>query len=152
MNTLTTRITPLLLLLFFSCTVAEEEAITPTVVTNDTSVLMEMVNSSWILNDCPTSSTLNIEGFTECDYLNYMSFTEEAVYIRHGNNTYFTKHNICSVDGNQMVVSRQGCGFSEWTGITEWTIVTVEDGSLEIDVRYPNINPNYNERYTYESA
>jgi hypothetical protein len=94
MNTLTTRIVAAILsLAMFSCTAVEEDATQPTPQPTpeaDLSVLMELVNQSWDLKDCPTGSTLNLEGYTECDYLSYMSFTEESVFIRHGNNTYFT--------------------------------------------------------------
>jgi hypothetical protein len=152
MMTLFTRISPLILLALFSCSTIQEDAVIHTQPTNDNSMLLELVNSSWRLKTCPTTSAINIEGFNECSYLNYMSFTEEAIFIRHGNNSYFTKHNICFVDGGNMVVSRQGCGFTEWSGVLEWEIIHFDESSMDIEVRFPNLNPGYSERFIFESA
>lgn len=153
MKTLTTRITPVIVSLFlFACAPVQEEAVEPTEPATDTSILLELVNISWLVDNCPPSANLNIDGYSECEYMKSMNFTEESVFMKHGNDTYFTRHNICQANGANLVISRQGCGFTEWNGVIEMKIINYSENELEVEVQLPNLSENYAERYTYRNS
>jgi hypothetical protein len=154
MNTLTSRtaLTVLSLAICISCATVEEDAAEPVIQVTDMTVLEDLSNLAWRLVDCPAGSSVNIEGFSSCDYLGFISFTEESIFVRHGNNQYYTIHNICFVDGAQLKFSRQGCSFTNWSGVVDVEVVRYDENELELAVSFPNLNNDYNERYVYERS
>jgi len=141
-----------LLTLVFSCSTVDEAVLTeeepiPTTTTSD--MLLNLVDSDWDLSECPENPSLIINGYTECQYLDRISFTESVVYIKNVVNSYLTPHNICAAyDENLRLSTHNSCNTPKF----DWKIISLTDDIMTIEVTAPNLDPDYLENFEFTRA
>jgi len=125
--------------------ITEEEPI-PTTTTSE--LLLTLVDSDWDLTSCPEQTSLVINGYTECQYLDRISFTESIIYIKNVVNSYLTPHNICAAYDLNLRLSNNSCN----QHLFDWKIISISETKMIIEVCAPNNNPDYKEQFEYSKA
>lgn len=142
----------LLLITLFSCSTTDEAVITeeePIPTTTSSELLLTLVDSDWDLTGCPENASLIINGYSACQYLDRVSFTEAIVYIKNVVNSYLTPHNICAAyDENLRLSTHNNCTTARFV----WRVISITDDVMVIEVRAPGIDSDYHELFEYTRA
>lgn len=146
MKTLIQTIAVMLIMALSSCSTDEaNKTSSPT----NSDLMLELAETKWSAVTCPDHNFLTINGFNECDYMDYLNFSESKVYIRHKGASYIMPHYICFTDGNKLVVSIQECSNTTWRSLFEWKVISLDGNTMTIDVTAPNMAPTYKERFEF---
>lgn len=136
-----------LLLFLVSCSKDEEGQLTS--ISSSTELLEELHGSNWKLTGCPDHTYLSINGNDECEYMGFLNFVNSQVYIQNSVTNYLIPHYICFATSNSLTVSIQACENTTWKSLFEWNVISFTDTKLVLDVKVPNIDPGYKQRFTF---
>lgn len=111
--------------------------------------LVELVNTAWYIVNCSQSNEFLLDGYTECEYFQWISFSMDRVYVRHAGNPNLVNHFLCDIDGDFLTMTRQGCGFVGSPNFIELKIVSYDETAIQIGIKAPNLNPNFSRVLTF---
>lgn len=139
------------ILLLASCSSTDEDALLPTD-TSSAAILQDLSQSKWKLIDCPDQELLNINGQSECRYLDDLFFQGNKVIITYRNSNIGIQHHICYASADRMVVSLQDCANTTWKSLFEWDVVSRNGNMMIMNISAPNLDPSYSQRFTFEKT
>ncbi len=136
--------------MFCSCEKAENNLVKEMGLANE--ALMNTLNGSkWILSSCPSTHTINLNGYPECEYFLKLEFNNEGVSITHNSELAPTQHHICVTDGGtRFPLSVQSCSNTTWSPWFHWDITHYDGNTLKFNLQDLDFYDDYKEEFTFE--